>query len=52
MYTVCKRPFGLFFFYPYIANIVMPCNPLIFTARSGAFSVKIKGLQGVTMFAM
>lgn len=24
----------------------------IFTARSGAFSVKIKGLQGVTMFAM
>ena len=24
----------------------------IFTARSGAFSVKIKGLQGMTMFAM
>ena len=39
--TVCKRPFGLFFFCPYIANIVMPCKPLIFTLNAPLRAVKI-----------
>ena len=41
LYTVCKRPFGLFFFCPYIANIVMPCKPLIFTLNAPLRAVKI-----------
>lgn len=36
-----KRPFGLFFFCPYIANIVMPCKPLIFTLNAPLRAVKI-----------
>ena len=39
--TIYKRPFGLFFFCPYIANIVMPCKPLIFTLNAPLRAVKI-----------
>ena len=34
------------------AQMLVSDDGQIFTARSGAFSVKIKGLQGMTMFAM